>query len=152
MGYERCHLRSIAAVERPYRVVVAKAGLDGHDRGIKVIARALRDAGFEVIYTGLFQTPAQVAEVVLQEDADAVGLSVLSGAHQPLFTQLTAAMAERGLDDVVVFGGGIVPDDDLAALYGLGVAKIFTPGAAMASITEWLAGALDARASDPDRS
>jgi methylmalonyl-CoA mutase C-terminal domain/subunit len=131
---------------------VAKAGLDGHDRGVKVIARALRDAGFEVIYTGLFSTPAEIAEVVLQEDADAVGLSVLSGAHEPLFTQLVEAMHQRDLDDVVVFGGGIVPDDDLPSLAEIGVARVFTPGAAMASITEWLAEALDARQADLDRS
>jgi methylmalonyl-CoA mutase C-terminal domain/subunit len=148
----RDHLRSIAAVDRPYRVVVAKAGLDGHDRGVKVIARALRDAGFEVIYTGLFSTPAEIAEVVLQEDADAVGLSVLSGAHEPLFTQLVESMHERDLDDVVVFGGGIVPDDDLPSLAEIGVARVFTPGASMASITEWLAEALDARQADLDRS
>lgn len=152
MGGDQGHLRSIAAVDRPYRVVVAKAGLDGHDRGIKVIARALRDAGFEVIYTGLFQTPDQVAEVVLQEDADAVGLSVLSGAHEPLFTQLITALAQRDMSDVVVFGGGIVPNDDLPKLSALGVTRIFTPGASMASITEWLTGALDARAGTPDRS
>jgi methylmalonyl-CoA mutase C-terminal domain/subunit len=131
---------------------VAQAGLDGHDRGVKVIARALRDAGFEVIYTGLFSTPAEIAEVVLQEDADAVGLSVLSGAHEPLFTQLVEAMHQRDLDDVVVFGGGIVPDDDLPSLAEIGVARVFTPGAAMASITEWLAEALDARQADLDRS
>ncbi len=152
MGAERVHRRSIAAVDRPYRVVVAKVGLDGHDRGVKVIARALRDAGFEVIYTGLFSTPAEVAEVVLQEDADAVGLSVLSGAHEPLFRQLVAALAEREASDVVVFGGGIVPDDDIPALTELGVARMFTPGASMASITEWLTLALDARAGAPDRS
>lgn len=140
------HLRSIAAVDRPYRVVVAKAGLDGHDRGVKVIARGLRDAGFEVIYTGLFQTPDQVAEAVLQEDADAVGLSVLSGAHLTLFERVIAALRERGLDDVVVFGGGIVPDDDRPALAALGVAEVFTPGASLASITDWLAGTLDERA------
>jgi methylmalonyl-CoA mutase C-terminal domain/subunit len=122
---------------------VAKAGLDGHDRGVKVIARALRDAGFEVIYTGLFSTPAEIAEVVLQEDADAVGLSVLSGAHEPLFTQLVEAMHQRDLDDVVVFGGGIVPDDDLPSLAEIGVARVFTPGAAMASITDWLTTALE---------
>lgn len=139
------HLRSIAAVDRPYRVVVAKAGLDGHDRGVKVIARGLRDAGFEVIYTGLFQTPDQVAEAVLQEDADAVGLSVLSGAHLTLFERVIAALRERGLDDVVVFGGGIVPDDDRPALAALGVAEVFTPGASLASITDWLAGTLDER-------
>ena len=132
-------------MQRPYRVVVAKPGLDGHDRGIKVIARALRDAGFEVIYTGLFQTPEQVAETALQEDADAVGLSVLSGAHMTLFPRVVDELHKRGLDDVVVFGGGIIPDPDIAKLEAAGVAAIFTPGASMASITDWLEGALDAR-------
>ena len=124
---------------------MAKAGLDGHDRGVKVIARGLRDAGFEVIYTGLFQTPDQVAEAVLQEDADAVGLSVLSGAHLTLFERVIAALRERGLDDVVVFGGGIVPDADRPALAHLGVAEVFTPGASLGSITDWLTRTLDAR-------
>jgi methylmalonyl-CoA mutase C-terminal domain/subunit len=132
-------------VERRHRVVVAKPGLDGHDRGVKVIARALRDAGFEVIYTGLFQTPEQVAETVLQEDADAVGLSVLSGAHMTLFPRVIEELHQRGLDDVVVFGGGIVPEADIPELKTLGVAAIFTPGAPMATITEWLAGALKER-------
>lgn len=142
----RCgHLRSIANVERTYRVVVAKAGLDGHDRGVKVIARTLRDAGFEVIYTGLFSTPDEIAEVVLQEDADAVGLSVLSGAHEALFAQLVSGLHDRGLDDVLVFGGGIVPDDDVARLAGLGVARIFTPGSSTADITDWLGEELDRR-------
>jgi methylmalonyl-CoA mutase C-terminal domain/subunit len=127
--------------------VVAKPGLDGHDRGIKVIARALRDAGFEVIYTGLFQTPAKVAEAALQEDADAVGLSVLSGAHMTLFPKVVAELASRGLDDVLVFGGGIIPDPDAAALKEAGVARVFTPGAAMADITSWLESALDSRES-----
>jgi len=124
---------------------VAKPGLDGHDRGIKVIARALRDAGFEVIYTGLFQTPEQVAEAVLQEDADAVGLSVLSGAHMTLFPRVVDELAKRGRHDVLVFGGGIVPEADIAALADAGVARIFTPGASMASITTWLTEALEAR-------
>ena len=131
------------AVPRPYRVVVAKPGLDGHDRGIKVIARALRDAGFEVIYTGLFQTPEQVAETALQEDADAVGLSVLSGAHMTLFPRVVDELHKRGLDDVVVFGGGIIPDADIAALKEKGVAAIFTPGTSMVSITDWLEHALE---------
>lgn len=139
------HLPSIANVERTYRVVVAKAGLDGHDRGVKVIARVLRDAGFEVIYTGLFSTPDQIAEVVLQEDADAVGLSVLSGAHEPLFAQLVSGLQDRGLDDVLVFGGGIIPDEDVTRLKGLGVAGVFTPGASMDDITRWLSDALDRR-------
>jgi methylmalonyl-CoA mutase, C-terminal domain len=124
---------------------VAKPGLDGHDRGIKVIARALRDAGFEVIYTGLFQTPEQVAEAALQEDADAVGLSVLSGAHMTLFPRVVNELRARGLDDVVVFGGGIIPDADIPKLQEAGVAAIFTPGASMASITDWLRTALEGR-------
>lgn len=121
---------------------MAKSGLDGHDRGVKVIARALRDAGFEVIYTGLFQTPEQVAETALQEDADAVGLSVLSGAHLTLFPRVVDELRKRGLDDVVVFGGGIIPSADIITLKEKGVAAIFTPGASMASITEWLEAAL----------
>jgi methylmalonyl-CoA mutase C-terminal domain/subunit len=132
-------------VAAPYRVVVAKTGLDGHDRGVKVIARALRDAGFEVIYTGLFQTPDQVAEVVVQEDADAVGISVLSGAHGTLFPRVVEALAARGRDDVLVFGGGIIPEADIPGLKEAGVAEVFTPGAPMATITEWLAGALAER-------
>jgi methylmalonyl-CoA mutase C-terminal domain/subunit len=130
-------------VQRPYRVVVAKPGLDGHDRGVKVIARALRDAGFEVIYTGLFQTPEQVAETALQEDADAVGLSVLSGAHMTLFPRVVEELRKRGLDEVLVFGGGIIPDADIATLKEKGVAAIFTPGASMVSITDWLEHALE---------
>jgi methylmalonyl-CoA mutase C-terminal domain/subunit len=132
-------------MQRPYRVVVAKPGLDGHDRGVKVIARALRDAGFEVIYTGLFQTPEQVAETALQEDADAVGLSVLSGAHMTLFPRVMDELRERGLDDVVVFGGGIIPDADIATLQQRGVAAVFTPGASMDAITAWLEANLDER-------
>jgi len=132
-------------VQRPYRVVVAKPGLDGHDRGIKVIARALRDAGFEVIYTGLFQTPEQVAETALQEDADAVGLSILSGAHLTLFPRVVEELRNRGLDHVLVFGGGIIPEPDIRKLEEAGVAAIFTPGASMVSITDWLEEALDTR-------
>jgi methylmalonyl-CoA mutase C-terminal domain/subunit len=130
---------------RRYRVVIAKPGLDGHDRGAKVIARALRDAGFEVVYTGLFQTPAQVAEAALQEDADAVGLSVLSGAHMTLIPAIIAAMRDRGLADVLVFAGGIIPDDDRTLLSEAGVAGVFTPGAPLADITSWLEDALDRR-------
>jgi methylmalonyl-CoA mutase C-terminal domain/subunit len=132
-------------VHRRYRVVIAKPGLDGHDRGAKVIARALRDAGFEVIYTGLYQTPEQIAETTLQEDADAVGLSVLSGAHVTLFPRVAQLLREKGLDHVVLFGGGIVPADDMAELETSGVARIFTPGAPLATITEWLESALDQR-------
>ncbi len=132
-------------MKRRYRVVVAKPGLDGHDRGAKVVVRALRDAGFEVVYTGLHQTPEQVAEAVLQEDADAVGLSVLSGAHMTLFPRVLDELAKRGADDVVVFGGGIIPPADAKRLRELGVAAVFTPGATMASITGWLEATLDAR-------
>jgi methylmalonyl-CoA mutase C-terminal domain/subunit len=132
-------------VERRYRVVVAKPGLDGHDRGAKVIARALRDAGFEVIYTGLHQTPEQVVETVVQEDADAVGLSLLSGAHMTLFPKVIEQLKEKGADDVLVFGGGIIPDADIPKLKEMGAAAIFTPGSSMASITEWLQQALEAR-------
>jgi len=124
---------------------VAKPGLDGHDRGVKVIARALRDAGFEVIYTGLFQTPEQIAEAVLQEDADAVGLSVLSGAHLTLIPRVIDELRERKLDDVLVFGGGIVPRDDIETLREAGVAAMFTPGASMDEITSWLERTLDER-------
>ena len=124
---------------------MAKPGLDGHDRGVKVIARALRDAGFEVIYTGLFQTPEQIAEAVLQEDADAVGLSVLSGAHLTLIPRVIDELRERKLDDVLVFGGGIVPRDDIETLREAGVAAMFTPGASMDEITSWLERTLDER-------
>jgi methylmalonyl-CoA mutase, C-terminal domain len=120
------------------RVVVAKPGLDGHDRGAKVVARALRDAGMEVIYTGLHQTPEQIVETVIQEDADCVGLSILSGAHMTLFRRLTQLLAEREVTDVVVFGGGIIPEADLPELHRLGVAKVFTPGATMEEIVEWV--------------
>ncbi|NJC84805.1 cobalamin B12-binding domain-containing protein [Planosporangium mesophilum] len=120
------------------RVVVAKPGLDGHDRGAKVVARALRDAGMEVIYTGLHQTPEQIVETAIQEDADAVGLSVLSGAHMTLFRKLIELLGERGADDIVVFGGGIIPEADIPELEKLGVAKIFTPGATTRSIVDWV--------------
>jgi methylmalonyl-CoA mutase C-terminal domain/subunit len=120
------------------RVVVAKPGLDGHDRGAKVVARALRDAGMEVVYTGLHQTPEQIVETAIQEDADAIGLSVLSGAHMTLFRRVLELLAERDANDIVVFGGGIIPAEDIAELERLGVAKIFTPGATTASIVEWV--------------
>ncbi|MFC6019529.1 cobalamin B12-binding domain-containing protein [Plantactinospora solaniradicis] len=120
------------------RVVVAKPGLDGHDRGAKVVARALRDAGMEVIYTGLHQTPEQIVETSIQEDADAIGLSVLSGAHMTLFRRVLELLAERDAGDVVVFGGGIIPDADIPELERLGVAKIFTPGATTGSIVDWV--------------
>jgi methylmalonyl-CoA mutase C-terminal domain/subunit len=139
----------VTAMQRRYRVVIAKPGLDGHDRGAKVIARALRDAGFEVIYTGLFQTPEQVAEAALQEDADAVGLSILSGAHMTLFPKVVELLRTKGIGDVLVFGGGIIPDDDVAVLRDAGVAALFTPGAPLAEITGWLEQALDAREAQP---
>jgi methylmalonyl-CoA mutase C-terminal domain/subunit len=125
-------------VDERIRVVIGKPGLDGHDRGAKVVARALRDAGMEVVYTGLHQTPEQIVDTVVQEDADAVGLSVLSGAHMTLFARLSELMRERGVDDVVVFGGGIIPDEDIPELERLGVAKIFTPGATTTEIVDWV--------------
>ena len=120
------------------RVVVAKPGLDGHDRGAKVVARALRDAGMEVVYTGLHQTPEQIVETAIQEDADAVGLSVLSGAHMTLFRRVKELLGQRDAGDIVVFGGGIIPEEDIAELERLGVAKIFTPGATTQSIVDWV--------------
>jgi len=128
------------ASNRRLRIVVAKPGLDGHDRGAKIVARALRDAGHEVIYTGLHQTPEQIVETAIQEDADLIGLSVLSGAHMTLFRKLIALLAERDASDIVVFGGGIIPEEDIPVLEELGVAKVFTPGAATGEITEWVAG------------
>jgi methylmalonyl-CoA mutase C-terminal domain/subunit len=130
---------------RPYRVVVAKPGLDGHDRGAKVIARALRDAGFEVIYTGLHQTPEQVVQAVVQEDADAVGLSLLSGAHLTLVPKVVEGLRAEGLDDVLVVVGGIIPEGDIPALREVGVDLVFTPGAPLPAIVEQLAEALDRR-------
>jgi len=120
------------------RIVIAKPGLDGHDRGAKVIARALRDAGMEVVYTGLHQTPEQIVQTVIQEDADAVGLSILSGAHMTLFQRTLELLAESGAQDVVVFGGGIIPEEDIPVLEKAGVAKVFTPGATMDDIVEWV--------------
>jgi methylmalonyl-CoA mutase C-terminal domain/subunit len=120
------------------RVVIAKPGLDGHDRGAKVVARALRDAGMEVIYTGLHQTPEQVVETALQEDAHAIGLSILSGAHMTLFRRVLELLKERDALDVVVFGGGIIPDADIAPLKEMGVAEVFTPGTTTTSIVEWV--------------
>jgi methylmalonyl-CoA mutase C-terminal domain/subunit len=122
----------------PIRIVVAKPGLDGHDRGAKVIARALRDAGHEVIYTGLHQTPEQIVETAIQEDADIIGLSVLSGAHLTLFKKVLELLTERDARDIVVFGGGIIPDGDIPVLEEMGVAKIFTPGATTTEVTEWV--------------
>jgi len=134
-------------VERTYRIVVAKPGLDGHDRGAKTITRALRDHGFEVIYTGLHQTPEQIAETVLQEDADGVGLSLLSGAHLTLFPRVMEELRDRQLEDVLIFGGGVIPDDDVRQLKEQGVSEIFGPGSSLRAIGEWLETALDARES-----
>lgn len=120
------------------RIVLAKPGLDGHDRGAKVVARALRDAGVEVIYTGLHQTPEQIVATAVQEDADAIGLSVLSGAHLTLFRRLFELLKQAGVTDMVVFGGGIIPDDDIPELEQLGVAKVFTPGASTHEISDWV--------------
>ncbi|MHB8218940.1 MAG: cobalamin B12-binding domain-containing protein [Acidimicrobiales bacterium] len=135
-------------MHRPYRVVVAKPGLDGHDRGAKVIARALRDEGFEVVYTGLHQTPEQVVNAVVQEDADALGLSLLSGAHLTLVPRVVQSLAESGRGDVVVVVGGIIPEADIPALKAQGVAEVFTPGAPLPSIGRWLAETLDRREED----
>lgn len=132
-------------MEQRHRVVIAKPGLDGHDRGAKVIARALRDGGFEVIYTGLHQTPEQVVETVIQEDADAVGLSLLSGAHMTLFPRIIQLLEEKGAGDVIVFGGGIIPDADIPRLKEMGVMGVFTPGAPMQAIVEWLTEALSTK-------
>ena len=124
---------------RRIRIVVGKPGLDGHDRGAKIVARALRDAGHEVVYTGLHQTPEQIVETAIQEDADLIGLSVLSGAHMTLFRRLVELLAERDASDIVVFGGGIIPEEDIPVLQELGVAKVFTPGASTGEITGWVA-------------
>jgi methylmalonyl-CoA mutase C-terminal domain/subunit len=133
-----------ATSEKKIRVVVAKPGLDGHDRGAKIIARALRDAGMEVIYTGLHQTPEQIVETVIQEDADAVGLSILSGAHMTLVPRIMELLSEQGIDDVVVTVGGTIPEDDIAELKGLGVAEVFTPGAPAQQAIDFIRGAVRA--------
>ena len=124
--------------EKVLRILVAKAGLDGHDRGAKIIARALRDAGFEVIYTGLHQTPDMIAEAAVQEDVDAIGLSILSGAHMTLFPAVINALKVRGAEDVAIFGGGIVPQDDIQPLKQAGVMEIFTPGVSTQAIVDWI--------------
>jgi methylmalonyl-CoA mutase C-terminal domain/subunit len=123
---------------RHIRILTAKVGLDGHDRGVKVISRALRDAGVEVIYTGLHQTPEMVVDAAIQEGVDGIGISILSGAHMTLFPEVIRLLAERGADDIVVFGGGIVPDSDVAALKRLGVAKVFTPGTSLEEVVSWV--------------
>jgi len=128
------------------RVIIAKPGLDGHDRGAKVVARALRDAGVEVIYTGLHQTPEQIVAAALQEDADAIGLSILSGAHMTQFGRVLELLKEKDAADITVFGGGIIPNADIAELERMGVAKVFTPGATMHEIVEWVRGALGSAA------
>ncbi|MBT8199723.1 MAG: cobalamin B12-binding domain-containing protein [Acidimicrobiia bacterium] len=122
----------------PVRVLIAKPGLDGHDRGAKVIARALRDAGFEVIYSGLHQTPDQIVETAVQEDVGGIGMSILSGAHMTLFPRVVQVLQERGIDDMVVFGGGIIPESDVAELEEAGLAAVFTPGAPLSEIVEWV--------------
>jgi len=123
---------------RKVRILVAKPGLDGHDRGAKVVARALRDAGFEVIYTGLHQTPEMIANAAVQEDVDGVGLSIMSGAHNTLFPAVIEALRGRGANDIIVFGGGIIPDDDLARLHAAGVKGVFTPGTKLEAIIAWV--------------
>jgi methylmalonyl-CoA mutase C-terminal domain/subunit len=132
-------------VKRPYRIVVAKPGLDGHDRGAKTISRALRDHGFEVIYTGLHQTPEQIAETALQEDVDGVGLSLLSGAHLTLFPKVMEELRARDMSHVLIFGGGVIPDSDAATLREQGVSAIFGPGSSLKAIAEWLETTLDSR-------
>jgi methylmalonyl-CoA mutase cobalamin-binding domain/chain len=130
-----------------YRIVIAKPGLDGHDRGAKIVARALRDAGYEVIYTGLHQTPEQIAETAIQEDADAVGLSCHSGAHMTLFPRVVQLLREQGADDVFVFGGGIIPREDVPKLKERGIEEIFTPGTRTGTIVDWLRARLGKKAS-----
>ncbi|MEQ1873650.1 MAG: cobalamin B12-binding domain-containing protein [Ilumatobacteraceae bacterium] len=132
-------------MKRPYRVVVAKPGLDGHDRGAKTITRALRDHGFEVIYTGLHQSPEQIAETALQEDVDAVGLSLLSGAHLTLFPRVMSELRDRGLGETLVFGGGVIPAGDVRTLKEQGVAEVFGPGSSLKGISKWLEATLDER-------
>ena len=134
-----------ARPKRPIRVVVAKAGLDGHDRGAKVVARGLRDAGMEVIYTGVHQTPEQVVETGLQEDADAIGLSLLSGAHNYIFPRIAELMRAKGMTDVLLFGGGIIPEDDIAGLRKAGVDRIFLPGAPLEEIVAYVREAVAKR-------
>lgn len=133
----------------PRRILIAKPGLDGHDRGAKVIARALRDAGNEVIYSGLHQTPEQIVETALQEDVDAIGLSSLSGAHMALFPKVVELLAERDASDIVVFGGGVIPDDDLADLKSAGLAALFTPGSPLSDIADWVESNVRTRGKEP---
>jgi methylmalonyl-CoA mutase C-terminal domain/subunit len=139
-------------VSKPIRVIIAKPGLDGHDRGAKVVARALRDAGIEVIYTGLHQTPAQIVDAAIQEDADIVGLSVLSGAHLTLFAEVMQGLKDRGSQDITVFGGGIIPEDDIPQLQAMGVARIFTPGTPTQAIVDWVQDHMRTENPDPQGS
>jgi methylmalonyl-CoA mutase C-terminal domain/subunit len=134
------------AKERPLRIIVAKPGLDGHDRGAKIIARALRDGGFEVIYTGLHQTPEMIVAAAIQEDVDAIGLSIMSGAHMTLFPAVIDLLKQNAATDIVVFGGGIIPQDDVPKLKGEGVAEVFLPGASTQAIIEWIRGHIRPRA------
>ena len=133
----------------PRRILIAKPGLDGHDRGAKVIARALRDAGNEVIYSGLHQTPEQIVETALQEDVDAIGLSSLSGAHMALFPKVVELLAQRDASDIVVFGGGVIPDDDISALEAAGLAALFTPGSPLSEIADWVESNVRTRGKEP---
>ncbi len=133
-------------MERKIRILVGKPGLDGHDRGAKVVARALRDAGFEVIYTGLHQTPEMIVSTALQEDVDAISLSILSGAHNYIFPEVIRLLKEKGIEDMVIFGGGIIPDEDVQVLKGQGVAELFTPGASTQDIIDWVRLNVKARA------
>jgi methylmalonyl-CoA mutase C-terminal domain/subunit len=128
-----------------HRIIIAKPGLDGHDRGAKVVARALRDAGFEVIYTGLHQTPEQIVEATIQEDADAVGLSIHSGAHMTLFPKVVEMLRQRGAGEIVVFAGGIIPKEDITVLKEKGIEEVFTPGATTSAIVDWLRQRLEGR-------
>jgi methylmalonyl-CoA mutase C-terminal domain/subunit len=138
-------MASASSPTHALRILIAKPGLDGHDRGAKVIARALRDAGFEVVYTGLHQTPEMIASAAVQEDVDAVGLSIMSGAHNTLFPAVIEEMKKRGADDVVVFGGGIIPNADIERLKAAGVSGVFTPGASLESIIQWVRDNVHAR-------
>ncbi len=131
--------------ERKIRVIVAKPGLDGHDRGAKVVARALRDAGMEVIYTGLRQTPEQIVATAIQEDVDAVGLSILSGAHEHYFREVIELLKSKGAEDIIVFGGGVIPEDDVPSLKAMGVKAVFGPGTSTSEIVEWLKNAVHER-------
>jgi methylmalonyl-CoA mutase, C-terminal domain len=141
-------IRGNLAGQNTMRVVVAKAGLDGHDRGVKIVARALRDAGMEVVYTGLHQTPEQIVQAAIQEDADAIGVSILSGAHLTLFPRIMELLRERGAGDMLVFGGGIIPREDIPKLKAVGVAELFTPGTPTGAIVDWLRSALSSDSAD----